>query len=142
MKSISTIASQLKSHVRTKFENVGCSLAATPERLVQEDAVVAEPLPLPCVLILVEGGTFTDGSLTRNLNVSFVLLDALKDSENARAVSMWEQCDALQELFPNGGTLIGDLFCVPLSFRTLSGPEGRAACSLSVLVRETDSELI
>lgn len=138
MKPISQIASSLKTHLRKKFKNVGYSLAASSDSLTQGDAE-PEPLPLPCVLILAEGGTFVDGSLTRNLNFSLVLLDALKDSENARALSMWDLCDDLQSLFPAGGILADDLFCVPLGFRMLTGSENRAACTLSVLVRETDS---
>ncbi len=114
MRSLNSIIGDIRAHIAPVFPAARFTSIRNSKQLLQEIRTI-HPDTLPAAFLVIREIKYTEGNRIRMIHLSVIAADQFRAGDEARAVSVWEKYEALQQLFPAEGILLNGIFCIPVS---------------------------
>lgn len=119
MQTIEQIADELRSLLAATWPAV-CLSAAGSDTQFQQELRQFRREQLPGVIIAFDRTAFTTENTLRECRMTAVLIDRFQAGSENRARALFQAAETLFQIFPPGGRMLGDGFCLPGECRTLA----------------------
>lgn len=135
MQTVKDCAAELAALLGEKFRTVRISALANPEQFLNEIRTI-NPANLPGVIIVYDGGTFSNENTLRTERMTLVVLDRFRGGSDDRALELLAHVDAVLELIPPDGVELNGVHITPEDCNSCSNVADFAALAIGIVCRQ------
>ena len=135
MQTVKQTAEKLSALLAQKFATVRVSALSNPEQFLHEIRAI-NPSNLPGVIIVYDGGSFSDENTMRTERMTLIVLDRFRSGSDDRALELLANVDKVLELIPPDGVALDGVYVTPEDCNSCSNVADFAALAIGIVVRQ------
>lgn len=135
MQTVKQTAEKLSALLAQKFATVRVSALSNPEQFLHEIRAI-NPANLPGVIIVYDGGSFSDENTMRTERMTLIVLDRFRSGSDDRALELLAHVDTVLELIPPDGVELNGVHITPEDCNSCSNVVDFAALAIGIVCRQ------